>query len=356
MVFATVAAVFQAEPANAAQITTRSLTLVAGASDGGAKVGGVVNHLFNFTLPSNTTVGSIKFEYCTTASVATCVMPTGLVTTSATLSSQTGLSGFTMVNTTNGAPYITRTAATGTGAVSYQLNTITNPTTAGGTTFFVRISTYASTNATGGTTDTGSVAAATTNQITLTGTMPESLIFCAGATVSTTSSIPDCTTATAGSVTFNQLFSPTDTATATSQMAASTNANAGYAITVNGVTLTSGSNTIPAMAASTTGVRGTGQFGLNLKLNTTATSTVAIGAEVAASPNGTSLRGQASTGYNTVDNFKFVTGDVVARSDNTVAGPTNAQIFTVSYIVNVAGNQASGTYTSTLTYICTATF
>ena len=110
------------------------------------------------------------------------------------------------------------------------------------------------------------------------------------------------------------------------------------------------------MATATTGVRGTGQFGLNLKLNTTATSTVAVGLEVAASPNGTSLRGQASTGYNTVDNFKFVTGDVVARSDNTVAGPTNAQIFTSAYIVNVAGNQASGTYTSTLTYICTATF
>jgi hypothetical protein len=110
------------------------------------------------------------------------------------------------------------------------------------------------------------------------------------------------------------------------------------------------------MTTLATGVRGTGQFGLNLKLNTTATSTVAVGAEVALAPNGTSLRGQAFTGYNTVDSFKFVTGDTIAKSDNTVAGPTNAQIFTSSYVVNVAGNQASGTYTSTLTYICTATF
>jgi hypothetical protein len=110
------------------------------------------------------------------------------------------------------------------------------------------------------------------------------------------------------------------------------------------------------MATAATITRGISQFGMNLKLNTTATSTVAVGAEVNAAPNGTSLRGQAYNGYNTVDQFKFVSGDPVAKSDNTVAGPTNAQIFTVSYIVDVAGNQASGTYTSTLTYICTGTF
>ena len=95
---------------------------------------------------------------------------------------------------------------------------------------------------------------------------------------------------------------------------------------------------------------------MNLKLNTTATSTVAVGLEVAVTPDGTNFRGQAAAGYNTVDNFKFVTGDIIANSANGSAGPTNAQIFTASYIVNVAGNQASGTYTSTLTYICTATF
>jgi hypothetical protein len=110
------------------------------------------------------------------------------------------------------------------------------------------------------------------------------------------------------------------------------------------------------MGTAGVGVRGTSQFGMNLKLNTTATSTVAVGAEVTAAANGTSLRGQAITGYNTADTFKFTTGDPVANSANGGAGPTNAQIYTVSYIANVAGNQASGLYTSTLTYICTATF
>lgn len=361
LVLATIVATLQAGQTSALGITTRSLTLVAGASDGGSKIGGVVNHLFTFTPgTSGQTIGSIQFLYCTTASVTACVTPTGLVTTSATLFSQSGATGFTINATTNGAPYITRTpsAITGTPALSYQLNTITNPTTTAQT-FYVRITLFTAAALGGTATDTGSVAAATTNQIVLTGTMPESLIFCTGATVSTTAGIPDCTTATSGAVSFNQLFSPTDTATATSQMAASTNATNGYVITVNGTTLTSGANPIPAMTTTSTGdlgVRGTSQFGMNLKLNTTLTSTVAVGAEVAAAANGTSLRGQATTGYNSVDHFRFVSGETVANSANGSAGPTNAQIFTSSYIVNVAGNQASGTYTSTLTYICTATY
>ena len=353
MVLSPLMVVFNVHQANAAQITARSLTLVATGTDGGSKPSGVVGHQFNFSIPSGTSIGSIKFEYCTTASVATCVMPTGLSTTSATLGTVSGwATGTTLTATTNGSPYISKTAASGSGAVSVRLNAVTNPS-AVNTTFFVRITSYVATNATGSAIDTGSVAASTAEPIVLTGTMPESLIFCTGATVTV-----NCASATAGAVTFNQLFSPTDTATATSQMAASTNAAAGYAITVNGATLTSGGNTIPAMGTSAAGVRGTGQFGMNLKLNTVTTSTVAVGAEVAPAADGVNLKGQSHVvnGYGTVDFFKFVTGQVVAESTNGGAGPTNSQVYTTSYIVNVAGNQASGTYTTTLTYICTATY
>ena len=351
-----VAQIFPAVPASAAQITNRSLTLQAGATDGGSKPGGVVNHLFAFTLPTAGNVGSIKFQYCTTASGA-CTMPVGLVTTSATIGTESGATGFTMVNATNGSPYLTRTAASisANTAVSYQLLTVTNPT-ATNTTFFVRLSSYASTDTTGAATDTGTVTASTASQIVLSGTMPESLVFCTGATVGLTAGVPDCSTATSGAISFNQLFSPTDTATATSQLAASTNAGAGYVVTVNGPTLTSGSNTVSAMAAAAAGVHGVSQFGINLKANTTATSNPAIGTEVAPAANGTNYRGQAATNYNTVDNFRFVSGDAVAKSDNGGAGGTDAQIFTASYIVNVPGSQPAGTYTSTLTYICTPTF
>ncbi|HSX36857.1 MAG TPA: hypothetical protein VLG13_01925, partial [Patescibacteria group bacterium] len=64
--------------ASAAQITSRSLTLQAGTTDAGAKAGGVVNHFFQFTVPSvgNTNIGSVQFKYCLEAS-GTCTLPTG---------------------------------------------------------------------------------------------------------------------------------------------------------------------------------------------------------------------------------------------------------------------------------------
>ena len=342
--------------ASAAQITNRSLTLEAGGSAGGSQPGGVVNHLFSFTVPTTGNVGSIQFLYCTLAD-GSCTTPTGLDTTAATMGTQSGAIGFTLNNTTNGAPYITRTAASissGT-ALTYQLLSVTNPTTTNQT-FYVRISTFASIDTTGSPTDTGNVAASTATQVLLSGVMPESLVFCVGGSISTTGGVPDCITATSGSVSFNQLFSPTDTATATSQMAASTNAGSGYNITVNGPTLTSGSNTVTAMGSATTGVHGVSQFGLNLKANTLATSNPAVGIEVAPAANGTNYKGQAISGYNTADTFKFTSGDSVANSANGGAGGTDAQIFTASYMVNVPGSQPAGTYTTTLTYICTPTY
>lgn len=349
--------------AYAAQITVRSLTLQAGTTDGGSKAGGVVNHFFEFTLPNSGggNIGSIKFLYCTTAAGG-CTTPTGLVTTSAVMGTQSGATGFSLTNTTNGAPFITRTAASvaaGT-AVSYQLQTITNPTT-NNASFYVRITSYTGTDGATGPVDTGTVAASTAEPIVLSGVMPESLIFCTGATVNV-----NCNSTTSGVIAFDRLFSPTDTAVATSQMAASTNAERGYNITVNGPTLTSGANTIPGMSSQAAPARGTSQWGLNLRANSTTVSTPAFGAEVSPSSNGNTHKAQANTGYQTADQFKFVTGDSVANSASaspatlgtvyTTPGPTNSQVYTASYIVNVSGIQPPGTYTTTLTYICTALF
>lgn len=359
-------------PASAAQITNRSLTLQAGPTDGGSMPGGVVNHLFTFTIPTTgTAIGSIKFEYCTTAanspSVPTCVTPTGMDSTlgATALGSESGASGFTLNKTTNGAPYLTKATAAipGSGNLIYRLDNVRNPTTEG--TFFVRISTYNSIDTTGSPIDTGTVAASTAEQIILNGTMPESLIFCTGADVQKTAGVPDCTTATGGSITFNQLFSPTATATAISRMAASTNAGQGYVITVNGPTLTSGANTIAGIATPSASLIGTPQFGLNLRANTAAAAASFPGTapldslDIDSTSDGVNLNGRPTTDYATPDTFKFVTGDPVADSNYNTTGtadPSDAQIYTVSYIANVPGSQAAGTYTSTLTYICTPTF
>lgn len=366
--------------ASAAQITLRSLTLQAGTvdsnadgiPDGGSMPGGNVRHLFDFTVPTTATnLGSIRFEYCTTAAEVAggidCDVPTGLSTASATMGSESGATGFSVSSATANEVILSRATASAPGApgiLQYRLDGIINPTTANQT-FFVRISTYTSLDGTGSSIDTGSVAASTANPIVISGTMPESLVFCTGETVSTTSGVPDCTTATAGNIAFDQLFSPTDTATASSQMAASTNAGSGYVITVNGPTLTSGSNTIAAMAnglanPATPLVLGTSQFGLNLRANTTVFDNqavpVALGADVAPAANTTNYKGTPRTNYNTDNNFKYYSSDIVAASDDGGAGGTDAQIFTASYVVNVPGSQPAGTYTTTLTYICTPTF
>jgi hypothetical protein len=136
-------------------------------------------------------------------------------------------------------------------------------------------------------------------------------------------------------------------------MAASTNAGSGYAITINGTTMQSGINSIAAMgtqtlnstgcAPSCTSATGTSQFGANVRDNTAPN----VGANVSGSGTATGFGG-----YNTIDSFRFFTGDTVAS----VGGQTNSNLFTTSYIVNVGGSQAAGLYTATFTYICTATF
>lgn len=326
--------------AQAAQVTNRSLTL----GSSGPSV--VTTHTIAFTIPTSGNVGSIKFEYCDTA-YAACVTPAGLSTTSATLSAQSGATGFALVATANGAPYLSRAAVAVTGpqAVSYTLSSVTNASSPN-MQYWLRITTYASTDTTGGTTDTGVVTYNTANQVTVSGTMPESLVFCVG------TSGTNCTNITGTTVSLG-VFSPTATNTGTSVMSASTNASFGYAITLTGTTMTSGANTIAAMgtqaanstgcAVSCTSTTGTAQFGTNVRANTAP----AVGANVSGSGTATGVGG-----YNTADSFRFFSGDTVAS----VAGVSQANLFTNSYIVNVGGDQAAGVYAATMTYICTATF
>lgn len=362
-----VAQVIPVSTVSAAQITNRSLTLMSGGTDtdgngindGGSMPGGTANHLFEFDL-SGGTVGSIKFQYCTTAAPVPngidCNVPTNMNAANALLGNQTGVAtGFTVGPKTANEVILTRPAASVTaGTEAIRLDGILNPSVKNQT-FFVRISTHTATDGTGAALDSGTVAAATADAIELDGTMPESLVFCTGATIDLNAGdVPDCSTATAGAISFDKLFSPTDTAKANSQMAASTNAGQGYAITVNGPTLTSGSNTIAAMNSTTGGIQGTPQFGLNLVENIAtagATALAPFGANIT-STGGALYTGAPTANYASADNFKYTDGEAVATS----TGGTDAQIYTVSYIANVPGSQPAGTYSTTLTYICTPTF
>ncbi len=309
--------------ANAAQITGRSLTL------GSSVASTATTYTFSFTLPSSTVLQSAEAVICTTAS-GTCTTPSGFVNSSATLPSQpTNLgdaSGWTVNNSTGGSLRLKKTgnSAAPTGTTSIVFGNVTNPS-ATNSTFYARLATYSGDDWTGSV-DSGVVASSTAGQITVTASVDETLTF-------TLSSA----TVALGTIT------PSTTGSGTSTMSASTNATSGYAITVNGSTLTSGANTITALASNTASTQGTSQFGINLKANTTPS----VGSNVSGGGSGT-----ATANYNTADSFRFVSGDTVASSN----APTNSNTYTVSYIANVGGAQAAGSYSTTLTYIATATF
>ncbi len=326
---------------NAAPIMGRSVTLSNSVGDASN-----VTYTLNTTIALPTTgtaVKSAEIKFCTTPTGA-CTKPAGFANAASTLASQpTGLgaaAGWTVNTATDGSLRIVNAAnATNpTGNVAIIWNGVHNPT-ANNTTFYGIITTFSDSSWITSI-DTGSVALSTSAQIQVALTVNETLTFCTGTSITG----ENCGTI-AGSLVNLGNASTTSTATGTSVMAASTNGNNGYTITVNGTTLTSGSNTITAIAAGGTSAIGAKQFGINIYNG--ANTTPVVGA--ARTGTGT---GAASANYGTLNNFRFATGETVAS----VAGPTNANTFTIGYIANIDGITPAGAYTTNLTYIATANY
>lgn len=310
-------------PASAAAFTTRKVTL------GSSVASASTTYTLSFLAPSATVLQSFQAQACTTAS-GTCTTPSGFSASSSTLPSQpTNLgdaSGWTVNTATAGSLRLKKTSnvAAPTGTTTVTFGAVVNPS-ATNSTFFLRLTSY-SDDAWTTAVDTGNVAASTAGQITVTASVDEALTF---TLASATVGLGTLTTSTTGS--------------GTSTMTASTNGSTGYAISVNGTTLTSGANTITALASNAASTQNSSQFGLNLVSN----STPSVGSTVSGSGSGT-----AATNYNTTNSYRFVTGETVASA----SAATNSNTYTVSYIANVPGNQAAGAYSTALTYIATATF
>jgi hypothetical protein len=206
------------------------------------------------------------------------------------------------------------------------------------TTFYGTVTTFSDS---GWTTpiDAGSIVISTATQIQVALTVSETLTFCTGTSITG----QNCGTAAGGLVNLGA-GSTVTTASGTSIMAASTNGSTGYSITVVGATLTSGSNTITALANGGASTMNTKQFGLNLASTNT---TPVVGA--AKTGTGTAI---AAANYGINDTFRFATGEVIASA----VGPTNANTFTVGYIANIDGLTPAGVYNTNLTYTATANF
>jgi hypothetical protein len=116
-------------------------------------------------------------------------------------------------------------------------------------------------------------------------------------------------------------------------------------------TYTSGaeSHTLTAMSLGTSSP-GTEQFGINLVANT---SPATFGNDPSPQPNSSFATGQAASGYNTANNFKYGAGDTIAESSGSGWGLTN---YTVSYIANIAVLTPAGNYAMVHDLVAIATY
>lgn len=184
--------------AYAAQLTSRSITMSSSAASATN-----VSYQIKFT-PSNTAIQGIVVDFCSNSPVigASCTAPTGMTigaSPTATISSTTNITNanWTEAAQDAGPPYTTLeykgTAAqtpSGSEVVTIDLTGVTNPSTVG--TFYARILTYSTAgavdsyvDATPGThVDEGGVAISTANQVSVSGTVQETLTFCVSGKVS----------------------------------------------------------------------------------------------------------------------------------------------------------------------------
>lgn len=325
----TIAPVLVPLEASAAQITARKVVL------GDSAPSASTTYTFTFTAPTATTIKSIDFQACTTAS-GSCTKPTGFSEASSTVASQpTGLGsgGTWTVNTaTSGSLRTLNNSNTGSPSAGAQVffGVVINPS-ALNSTFFIRMTTFSDS---GWVTpiDTGTVATSTAGIITVNATVDETLTFTLAA--ATVTLAPSSITTAAASF-------------GTSTMTASTNAASGYTITYSSPNaLKPAGGTALASYSSSASSPGTAGFGINLKAN----ATPAVGANVSGAGSGT-----ASGVYNTVDSFTFV-GSNVATQIASAGAPTNSNTYTVSYVANIAALTPPGAYTTTFTYVATPNF
>lgn len=310
--------------------------------------------LVNSAVASVVTDYTVSYKYVTPAAVGSvdmlfcidpipyhpCVTPPGLDVSGATLSSQLGDSGFTIAQQSTNHIQLARspTVPAAVGKSSYTFTNVRNPDTTSPA-FSIRLRTHSSTDATGPLIDFGSVRSQMTDSIEIETQVPPMLVFCLAEIVD-----DNCSVSNDNYYTDMGNLSANDTLTAQSQMMVGTNATAGFAITAIGDPPAAGTNVIDAPTVPTTSQQGQNQFGINLVENSLPT--------VGNDPEGTFANAIPSPGYDIPNQYKFVSGDVVAFSPNV----SLMKKFTISYILNSSPNLRAGVYTTTITYIASGRF
>ena len=115
-------------------------------------------------------------------------------------------------------------------------------------------------------------------------------------------------------------------------------------------TVTGTTATLAPMTSQGASSAGTEQFGINLRANTLPAT---FGADPVPMPDSSFASGIAATGYNTVNQYKYSVGDVVAQSNTTGWGMT---VYTMSYIANIAELSEAGEYIMIHDLVVVATY
>ena len=294
---------------------------------------------FNYMTPSP--IGSIDMRFCINPIPdEPCVAPPGLDITGATLTGQTGETGYSISTHTADHIVLSRLpspVATGT-AASYTLSNIVNPTDTSQA-LSIRLRTHAAVTTSGAHVDFGSVRGQVNRGIVIETQVPPMLIFCVAEEVQ-----ENCTGTNDNYYKDMGELTDDQTLVARSQMAVGTNATGGFAITVYGTPPAAGTSVIDAPTTPTASQPGTNQFGINLVQNTLP----AIGSD----PEGAWVNALPTSDYSQPNKYKYTPGDVVASSPNV----SLMKKFTVSYILNASPKLRAGVYTTTISYVASGQF
>jgi hypothetical protein len=324
---------FMGTPAYGAQLGQRAVQVNNG------QVSALTEYILSFELTTPGTLGSILIQFCANDPLPgqPCVAPPGFTTGSAILTDQTGPGGFVIdsASTANEVILSRTPALASAGPTSFHFTDVTNPSTTG--TFYIRVLTYATDDASGTASDYGGIAVSINEDLSISATVPPYLIFCTANTINGL----NCNDINGDFIDFGEL-STTQARRGSSQMLVATNAENGYSITMSGTTLTSGTNIINAIGGPDVSRPGTSQFGMNLRAN----SAPAVGSD----PLGPGA-GTPTANYNQPNFFRFATGDIIAS--HTLG---DRRKYTASYITNIGNTQPAGIYVSTITYVCLANF
>jgi hypothetical protein len=355
---------FFIQQTHAADLTHYSVSI------GDSRAGVATYHNYQFNTPSTTSIKTITFQYCTTAS-GSCTSPAGMVlTASPTLGTVSGIAGTgysaagssgTCTGSGNTVCTVTLTvttpsAQTGGATVVVPVSLgITNPTTVN-TTYFVRITTKDGSVATIDGPDSAAFAILDTTSIAVSATVDPTLTFTVASVNSggTVNGATTTVTSTTTTVPFSTLTSNTPAISA-QDLTVTTNASNGYTITASHSATTSGaplqsgagdnidafsgtnaSPTTWSVPAGGTANTNTGYFGYTTNDSTLCTGTAA---------RFTSSGGNKWSGTTTL-------GQEVACSAAGVSSETTR----IGYQAEINDIQPAGAYSGTVILIATPTY